>query len=65
MNKLNHIPVLFAILYFLFAANAGAQKTEVRGVITAGPTISLIVAAVDDFKLNIPDALHIIKYNRQ
>lgn len=52
MNKLKYIPICILISSILLGSQANGQKIEVDGVIIAGPTISLISVAVDDFKLN-------------
>ncbi|MCP4584267.1 MAG: Tol-Pal system beta propeller repeat protein TolB [candidate division Zixibacteria bacterium] len=49
---LKYIPVLFLIPYLFFVTEARAQKTDVTGVITAGPTVSLISIAVNDFQMD-------------
>lgn len=46
------ILILIPVIAVLLISQVSAQKTDVHGVIIAGPTISLISLAVDDFKLS-------------
>lgn len=46
------MPVFVPVIFLIMASTTPAQKTDVRGTIVAGPTISLISLAVDNFKLN-------------
>ncbi|GEM_PF-39348 len=52
VNKITFIPVVVLCLLCLLFAAADGQQSDVRGVITTGPTISLISIAVDYFTLN-------------
>jgi len=52
VNMLKYIQIIILISYISIGSRANGQKTEVEGVIIAGPTISLISVAVDEFKLN-------------
>ena len=51
MVKLKNILILIPMCVLLMVSAAPAQKTEIRGTIVAGPTISLISLAVDNFKM--------------
>jgi TolB protein len=48
-----HIKILNVVLVLSFCifSQANGQNSEIRGTITAGPTISLVSIAVNDFKL--------------
>lgn len=52
MNRFQKISVLGLLLAGLFFIQANAQRSEVTGTITSGPTISLISIAIDDFRLS-------------
>lgn len=51
MNKTYSISILVLILILVLSFQVSGQKTEVKGIITTGPAISLITVALEDFKL--------------
>jgi TolB protein len=52
VNKLTKIPAQIFLAFLILISVAHGQRSEIRGRIIAGPTISLISLAVDDFKVS-------------
>ncbi|OQX91406.1 MAG: hypothetical protein B6D58_08280 [candidate division Zixibacteria bacterium 4484_95] len=51
MNKICRISILSLMLLLALSFRVSGQRTEVKGVITTGPSISLITVALEDFRL--------------